>query len=31
MMLLKKRVNNIGTSAFILKDKYDIDKSDLEE
>ena len=30
-MLLKKRVNNIDTSAFVLKDKYDIEKSDLEE
>ena len=38
MMLLKKlcdklvpKVNSIDTSAFVLKTKYDVDKSDLEK
>ena len=28
---LIRKVNNIGTSGFVLKTKYDADKSDLEK
>ena len=28
---LVAKVNNIDTSGFVLKNKYDIDKSDLEK